>query len=317
MARNCSKILVTGGAGFIGCHIVDKVLSAGFEVTVIDNLTTGQLDYVDHHRDKKDFHLVKGDIRDNNLVKSIVKDIDAVFHEAAVASVVLSVRNPILVNDVNVTGTLNLLKACLDSGVKRFIYASSASVYGETETLPMKEDTVANPVSPYGSSKLAAENYVRVFHKVYGLETVCLRYFNVYGSRQAYSPYSGVITIFVNRLMNKQPPIIDGDGQQSRDFVNVQDVVEANMFALRSKNTAGGVFNIATGTSTTVNQLAKMLAQIIGKTYLEPDYTDRRLGDVRHCYADISKARRKLGFCPKISLKEGLTNLVEWYGRTK
>jgi len=312
MTRNYSKVLVTGGAGFIGCHIVDKVLSAGFEVTGVDNLTTGQLENVVYHQGRKDFHFVKGDIRDFDLVKNIVKDIDVVFHEAALASVALSVSDPILTNDVNVTGTLNLLKACLDFGVKRFIYASSASVYGETKTLPLKEDMAPNPISPYAASKLAAENYATIFHEVYGLETVCLRYFNVYGPKQAYSPYSGVTTQFINRLLNNKSPIIYGDGQQSRDFVHVQDVVEANMLALGSKNAVGEVFNIASGRSTTVNHLAMMLAQIIGKNDLKPNYTDPRPGDVRYCYADISKAR-KLGFCPKISLEEGLVKLVEWY----
>ena len=313
MIRNYCKILVTGGAGFIGSHIVDRLLSEDLEVTVIDNLYTGKLENLVHHQGKKDFHFIEGHIQDLNLVKEIVKDKDAVFHEAALASVALSVENPILTNDTNVTGTLNLLKACLDSDVKRFVYASSASIYGETKTLPMREDMIARPISPYAVSKLTAENYAKIFYEIYGLETVSLRYFNVYGPRQSYGQYSGVITVFINRLLRNQSPIIYGDGEQTRDFVNVQDVVEANILALRSKNAVGEVFNIATGKPITVNRLAKTLLQITGKTDLKPVYTDSRLGDIKYGYADISKARRVLGFVPKISLKEGLTKLVKRY----
>jgi len=201
--------------------------------------------------------------------------------------------------------------------VKRFIYASSAAVYGKAETLPHHEDLSPRPISPYGVSKLAAENYVKVFSEVYGLETVCLRYFNVYGPRQTYGPYSGVITIFINRLLGNQPPIIYGDGKQTRDFINIQDVVDASMLALVRKNAVGEVFNIATGIVTTVNQVANMLQEIIGKTRLKPVYTDPRMGDIRHSYADISKARRVLGYDPTVSLRDGLAELVEWYLRQR
>ena len=232
MTRRYSRILVTGGAGFIGSHIVDRLLTDGFEVTALDNLCTGQMENVALHQDREDFHFVKGDIRDLNLVKSIVHDIEAVFHEAALTSMTDSLENPLLTNEVNVTGTLNLLDACLDSNVKRFIFASSAAVYGKKGTLPHHKGLTPQPISSYRVSKLAAENYVKVFHEAYGLETVCLRYFNVYGPRQTYGQYSGAITIFINRLLCNQPPIIYGDGMQTRDFINIQDVAGAMHAAL-------------------------------------------------------------------------------------
>lgn len=313
MARSYSKILVTGGAGFIGSHLVDRLLSDSFKVMVIDNLCTGRLENIAHHQNREDFHFIQGDVRNFKLVKRVMKDVDVVFHEAALVSVTRSVENPVLTNEVNVTGTLTLLKACLDSNVRRFIHASSSSVYGETETLPKHEALTPQPISPYAVSKLASESYVNVFHKVYGLETMCLRCFNVYGARQTYGPYSGVITIFMNRLLSDQPPIIYGDGEQTRDFTNVQDVVDANMLALTSKSAVGEVFNIATGVATTINQLTKMLQEITGKLDLKPVYTSPRPGDIRHSFADISKAKKVLGYYPKVSLREGLANLVKWY----
>lgn len=312
MQKGYSKILVTGGAGFIGSHIVDRLLKEGFEVTVIDDLSTGRRDNIAHHQNRKDFHFIKGDIRNTALVKKVVDDVDAVFHEAALVSVPRSIENPLLTNEINVSGTLNLLKACTDANVKRFIHASSTAIYGETETLPQHEMLMPQPISPYAVSKLAAENYVKIYHKVYGLNTICLRYFNVYGPRQTYSPYSGVITIFINRLLKNEPPIIYGDGEQTRDFAYIQDVVEANMLALTKKTAIGEVLNIATGTTTTINQLAAMLQQIM-KTNLKPVYTDPRPGDIKHSYADVTKAKKLLQYNPKISLKNGLIELVKWY----
>lgn len=316
MVRDCSRILVTGGAGFIGSHIVDRLLNEGFEVTVIDNLDTGRLENIAYHQGRKEFHFIKGDIRDFNLVKETLKDIDVVFHEAALASVTLSVENPILTNDINVTGTLNLLKASSDLHVKRFIYASSAAVYGDARSPIKREDMNPNPTSPYGVSKLAAENYVKLFHKLYGLETVSLRYFNVYGPRQRFDiqcAYGGAITIFTNRLLRNMPPIIYGDGEQTRDFVYIQDVIEANILALNNKNAVGEVFNIGTGKNISVNQVANTLKEIMNKEPLKTIHTDPRPTDIRHGYADISKAKKILGYNPKFSIKEGLTKLVKWY----
>ena len=311
-----SRILVTGGAGFIGSHLVDRLLNEGFEVTVIDNLCTGSITNIAHHLDKKDFHLIKGDILNFNLLKEAMKDIDAVYHEAALASVARSVENPIPTNDVNVAGTLKLLKASSDLNIKRFIYASSAAVYGDTSPPQKKEDMTPNPTSPYGISKLAAENYVKLFKRVYGLETVSLRYFNIYGPRQSFdlqNAYGGAITIFINRLLKNMPPLIYGDGEQTRDFVYVADVVEANILALRTKNATGEVFNIATGTNVSLNQVANTLLGIMNKKNLKPVHTTPRPTDIRHGYADITKAKRILGFRPKILFQEGLTKLVNWY----
>lgn len=316
MTRNYRKTLVTGGAGFIGSHLVDRLLKEGFKVAVIDNLDTGQLENIAHHRSRKEFQFIKGDIRDFDLVEETIKDVDVVFHQAALASVTLSVQNPILTNDINVTGTLNLLKASSDLHVKRFIFASSAAIYGNTPSPQKREGMTPNPTSPYGVSKLAAENYVKLFHKVYGLETVSLRYFNVYGPRQRFdiqSAYGGAITIFLNRLLRNMPPVIYGDGEQTRDFVYVEDVVEANMLALISKNAAGEVFNVGTGTRISLNQVADVLKDRMNRKDLKNVYADPRPTDIRHGYADVSKANKILGYSPKFSIKEGLTELVNWY----
>ena len=316
MIQDCSRALVTGGCGFIGSHLVDRLLEEDYDVTVIDSLDTGSLEKIDKHRSNHSFHFVKGDIRDYDLVKQTVKDMDAVFHEAALASVTLSVQNPILANEINVTGTLNLLKVSSDLGVKRFIYASSAAIYGDTPTPRKVEDMTPNPRSPYGISKLAAENYVRIFHKLYGLETVSLRYFNVYGPRQRFDEkwaYGGVISIFLDRLPKNMPPVVHGDGEQTRDFVYVKDVVEANMLALKTSSAAGEVFNIGTGKRITVNKVAQLLKQMTNKENLENVHADSRLGDIRHGYADISKAERILNYVPKFSIEQGLTELVNWY----
>jgi len=312
--KGYSKILVTGGAGFIGSHIVDKLLAEGFEVTVLDDFSSGRMQNISHHRNVREFHLVRGDVRDVGLVEKLIEDVDAIFHEAALVDVALSIKNPVLFNDVNVVGTLNLLKACFDSSVKRFIFASSAAVYGNSKPAKKRENMLPKPISPYGVSKLAAENYVKIFHELYGSETVSLRYFNVYGPRQGFpSSYSGVITAFISRLLNGQPPIIHGDGEQTRDFVHVDDVVSANMLALESNNAVGEVFNIASGTSSTVNELAKMLQKITHKEDLKPILTERRPGDIKHCLGDISKAKELLGFQPKVGLMDGLSKLVKWH----
>jgi len=317
MVGKFSRVLVAGGAGFIGSHIVDRLIREGMDVTVLDNLYSGQLRNIKHHRDNKNFQLVQGDVRNLELVKRLAKDVDAVFNEAAVVSVLRSLEDPILANEVNVGGTLNLLKACLDSGVKRFVQASSASVYGNAKTLPISETLFPKPISPYAVSELAAENFAKVFYTAYSLETVCLRYFNVYGPRQTFNVYSGVITIFVNQLLRNKPPIIFGDGKQTRDFVYVEDVVDANMLALTTKEAKGEVFNIAAGKVTTITQLVGSLQEIMNKKYLKPIHKRPRPGDIRHSYASIEKAKKILRYEPKFSLKEGLTRLVEWCSREK
>ena len=272
------------------------------------------MENISAHINLEEFHLVRGDVRDTGLVKKVIADVDAVFHEAALVDVPLSIQNPLLFNDVNLVGTLNLLKASLDSNVKRFVFASSAAVYGDSKPAKKKENTLCKPISPYAVSKLAAENYVKVFNELYGLETVSLRYFNVYGPRQvAGSSYNGVITAFISRLLNGQPPIIYGDGKQTRDFVHVDDVVSANMLALKNKNAVGEVFVIASGIAISVYELAKRLQKITNTERLKPIFAEPRAGDIKHCSADISKAEKLLGFRPKIRLEDGLSSLVKWH----
>jgi len=312
-----SKILVTGGAGFIGSHVVDKLVQRGFKVRVLDNLSTGSIENIKHHVEAGRVELIVGDVRNVNEVAKAVEGVDAVIHEAALTSVPRSIEDPAATHDVNVTGTLNLLRACLNAGVKRFIYASSSSIYGETETLPKKEDMPAKPISPYAASKLAAESYCLAFHKAYGLEAVALRYFNVYGPRQTYGPYSGVITIFINRLLAGEPPIIYGDGTQTRDFTYVDDAAEATVTALESSVAVGNAINIATGRQTSVNQLAKTLIGIVGRNTIKPVYAPPRKGDIKHSYADISKAVKLLNYKPKFSLEDGLKLTVEWFRRRR
>jgi nucleoside-diphosphate-sugar epimerase len=312
-----SRVLVAGGAGFIGSHIVDKLLHQDIEVTVLDNLYTGRTENIEHCKGSRNFRFVRGDVRSFNFVKRLVKNVDAVFNEAAVVSVSRSLENPLLANEVNVGGTLNLLKASLDSGVKRFVQASSASVYGNTEALPVDESMAPNPVSPYAAAELAAENYAKVFHRAYGLETVCLRYFNVYGPRQTFSIYSGVTTIFLNQLSQDQQPIVFGDGNQTRDLVYVEDVVKANMLALNTEKAVGEALNIATGIPHTINELVQKIQERLGKQHLTPIYKSPRQGDIRHSYACIEKAKKMLGYKPESSLDQGIAKLVEWYQQKK
>jgi nucleoside-diphosphate-sugar epimerase len=313
-----SRILVTGGAGFIGSHLVDHLLKRDYEVTVIDDLSSGRIENIIDQR-CKNLRFIKGDIRDFKLVKRIVKDVDAIFHEAALASTDLSVKDPIAVNEINVGGTLNLLKAASESCVKRFIYASSAAVYGNISVRKKKENMTQTPLSPYAVSKLAAENYVWIFHRLYGLETVVLRYFNVYGPRQRFDSewaYGGVIGIFMTRIFQKLPPIIHGDGNQTRDFVYVQDVVSANMLALNCRKASGEIFNVGTGKRTSINQIAKLLKELIGQENLGSVYSAPRPGDIRDSCADISKARRILRYDPAYSISDGLAQLGLWYSNS-
>ena len=313
MRLDFSKILVTGGAGFIGSHIVDRLLDEGLEVKVLDNLSTGEEKNLAQHQNNKSLQFIEGDIRNFELVKKAVENVDAVIHEAALVSVTRSMEDPLLSNEINVRGTLNLLKACTDAQIKRFVLASSCALYGDTETLPNHENVIPTPLSPYAADKLAVENYAKVFHKMYGLETVSLRYFNVYGPRQKYGPYSGVISIFINRLLENKPPIIVGDGNQTRDFVNIKDVVEANMLALSNTNAAGRVFNISTGRPITINKLVVTIQEILGKKALKPVYTKHIPGNIMHSYGDIAYAKRNLEYEPKVLLKNGLKELIQWY----
>ncbi len=308
-----SKVLVTGGAGFIGSHIVDALIERGIDVGVLDDFSTGDPSNLSQDVSAK-IQVNKGDIRDEALVRRVVQGYDAVVHQAALVSVTRSIEDPLRTSSVNVDGTLNLLVAAKDAGVKRFIYASSSSVYGETEVLPKVETMKPQPISPYAISKLAAENYCRVFAQVYGLHTVCLRYFNIYGPRQKSGLYSGVIPIFVNRVIGDQQPIIYGDGEQTRDFTYVKDAVSANLLSLEKPTEPGDVFNIARGEQVSLNELAVTIEKVLDKPQLGVHRAPARKGDVKHSLADISKARRVLGYSPRYSIQEGLNEVVSALG---
>lgn len=305
-----SLMLVTGGAGFIGSHIVERLLGDGHSVRVLDNFSTGRRENLAAFGGGVD--LVEGDIRDLGTVGRAVDGVDVIFHEAALASVPRSVDDPATSNQVNVLGTLNVLLAGRDAGVRRVIYASSSSIYGESPELPKREDMPPAPESPYAVSKLAGEYYCRVFTGLYGLDCVALRYFNVFGPRQdPESQYAAVVPIFLAAMLSGRRPIIYGDGEQSRDFTYVENVVDANMLAAFAKGCSGEVMNAACGSTVTVNELFQKLRALVGAS-VEPVYDKPRPGDVRHSFSDISKARRLLGFQPAVGFDEGLVRTVEW-----
>ncbi len=302
--------LVTGGAGFIGSNTVGRLLELGERVRVLDNFATGKRHYLFPIQDR--IELIEGDIRYLNVVQEATKGVDYVIHMAALPSVPRSIRTPIESNDVNVSGTLNVLIAARDLGVKRVVYGASSSAYGDSEVLPKSEDMAALPLSPYAVNKFAGELYCRVFHQVYGLEAVSLRYFNVFGPRQdPMSQYSAVIPKFIGAALAGRPPVIFGDGEQSRDFTFVENVVEANLLACTAAAAPGETINIACGTRVTLNELAALIGRIVG-TEVKPTYQPRRSGDVRHSLADIRKGERILGYRPRVGLEEGLRRTVDW-----
>jgi nucleoside-diphosphate-sugar epimerase len=309
-----ASFLVTGGAGFIGSALVNQLVELGHPVRVVDNFSTGfrrNLENCLHH-----IQLIEGDLSELSVCKASVRGVEYVLHQAAIPSVQRSVEDPIRSHNANVAATLNMLVAARDAQVKRFVFASSSSVYGDTETLPKVETMPENPLSPYALTKLAGEKYCVVFHRIYGLPAVCLRYFNVFGPRQdPYSPYSAVISRFVEAALRGSRAIIYGDGEQSRDFTYVDDVVEANMLACMADGVGGMVFNVGTGERNTLNDLLSSLSAIVGRK-LEPEYSNARLGDVRHSQAGIEKARRFLGFEPKVGFEEGLERTVDWFRRS-
>jgi len=303
--------LVTGGAGFIGSHLVERLFQSGEKVRVLDNFSSGSRENLKPFSDK--IELVEGDIRDFWTVTQAVEGVDFILHQAALTSVQRSIKNPLTTNEVNINGTLNILEAGKIHKIKRLVYASSSSVYGDTPTLPKAETMTPNPISPYAISKLAGEEYCQVFYRVYGLETVCLRYFNVFGPRQnPLSEYAGVIPRFILALINGQKPNIFGDGEQSRDFTYVENVVQANLEACLKEAVSGEIINIACNQRFTLNQLWNTLTKITGKK-LEPFYTDPKPGDIRHSLGDISKAKKLLGYEAKIDFEEGLSKTVEYY----
>jgi len=305
-----AKYLVTGGAGFIGSNIVHSLVKKKLPVRIIDNLSTGKMDNLANLSNK--IHLIEGDICDLATVRMAMKGIEYVFHQAALPSVPRSIENPLASNETNIKGTLNILIASRDSQVKRVIYAGSSSVYGDTPVLPKKEDMPPYPLSPYAVTKLAGEYYCKIFCSIYGLETIILRYFNVFGPRQdPKSQYSAVIPKFIQALLTDKTPTIYGNGGQTRDFTFVENVVYANILASQAEKTHGETINVATGSRININQLLEILNKITGKN-ISQKYKPARKGDVLHSLADISKAKRILEYTPKISLKEGLTNTVRW-----
>jgi UDP-glucose 4-epimerase len=301
------KVVVTGGLGFIGSHLVEK-LSEDNLVVIIDDQSTGNIENIKHFNISK-IDTTLGDITSINL-EEIFDGADYVFHEAAVTSVQKSVDDPFISNKVNITGTLKVLEAAKNTDVKKVVLASSSAVYGDTESLPLSEDDPVNPLSPYAVGKTTGELYCNVFSEIYGLPTISLRYFNVFGSRQdPNSQYAAVIPIFIDKILKNESPIIYGDGEQSRDFVSVKHVVAANIMAAESKLT--GAFNIGLGKSTTINQLFLMIKEIIGID-IQPIYEKERPGDIKYSLADISKAE-SLGYDPKADFKEELKETVEWF----
>ena len=304
------KILVTGGAGFIGSNLVDK-LSPENKVIVLDNLFSGLLSNLEKSKDRITF--VKGDVLDKALLKDIVAEVEFVFHLAAHVGNIRSIKDPYFDMDVNIGGTINLLEACRNSNVKRLVYSSSGAIFGEAKYLPIDEDHPLNPESPYAVSKLAAEKYCFAFHKVYGVPTTSLRYFNVYGPRQDTSEYANAISIFLSKTKEGKPLTMFGDGKQTRDFIFIEDVVKANILVATHPSAVGEIFNIATGRENSIEQLVNFIKQVSAKES-QVIYAAPRAGEVKYSRANIEKAQRLLGYNPETNLKEGL--LLTWEGTT-
>ncbi len=303
--------LVTGGAGFIGSHLCERLVQEGQGVRVLDNFFAGKAANLEPF--KEDIEVIRGDIRDARTVAEAMRGVDIVFHEAALGSVPRSVADPLSTHEVNINGTLNVLLAARDAGVRRVVSASSSSVYGETPTLPKHEGITPQPLSPYALSKLTGEQYISVFNKVYGFEAVALRYFNIFGPRQdPESQYAAVIPRFVTALLEGRQPVIYGDGQQSRDFTFVENVVEANLLASEAEGIAGRAFNVACGGRYTLLDVLARLKEIIGST-IEPLHEAARRGDVRDSQASIDAAAEAFGYRVKVDFDEGLRRTVAWY----
>jgi len=306
-----AKYLVTGGAGFIGSNIVEELVRRKEKVVVLDSFITGKRENLAPFKGK--IKLIKGDIRDPKACARALKGVDYVIHQAALRSVPKSVDDPFTTNDINISGTLNLLMAAKKAGVKRVVYASSSSAYGDVKRFPQKETDYPNPISPYGVSKLAAENYCVTFSKTFGLETVSLRYFNVFGPRQnPESKYSAVVPAFLFAMAKGKQPIVEWDGKQARDFTYVGNVVQANLKACTAKGVSGEVFNVACGMSISVLDIVRVLNKIL-KTDVKPKFAPKRRGDVRTTYADISKMKRLLGVKRIVKFDEGMRRTADWF----
>ncbi|MFB0564874.1 MAG: SDR family oxidoreductase [Candidatus Aminicenantaceae bacterium] len=304
------RYLVTGGAGFIGSNIVEELVQRGEKVRVIDNFITGKKENLSSLLDK--IELIEGDIRNIKTCRRTVDGVDFVLHQAALPSVPRSIENPALTSEININGTLNLLLASREAKVKKFVFASSSSVYGDDSNLPKKEGIEGNPLSPYALTKVTGEKYCLIFDRIYGLPTVCLRYFNIFGPRQdVFSQYAAAIPNFITKMLKGKRPIIFGDGEQSRDFTFVSNVVDANILAANAESVSGEVINIACGERTTVNTLAEKISIILDAD-IKPIYDKPRPGDIRHSFADITKANEMIKFEPLVTFSEGLGRTIEW-----
>ena len=304
--------LVTGGAGFIGSHIASALSAGGARVRILDDLSTGHRENLEEIGGDIDF--IEGSVADEDLLNKVLEGVELVFHEAAIPSVPRSVEAPRQTHIASVDGTFSLLVAARDRGVKRVVYAASSSAYGDQPTLPKSEQMLPDPLSPYAVAKLVGEYYCQVFTRVYGLETVSLRYFNVFGPRQdPGSQYSGVVSRFISALLSNERPVIYGDGEQSRDFTYIDNVVFANMQAASAEDAAGKVINVANGERITLNQLLRELQDLTGKQEVTAEYLEPRIGDVRHSLADIAMARALLGYESKVDLREGLQRTIDWW----
>ena len=309
-------VLVTGGAGFIGSHLASALSAAGARVRIIDDLSTGYMENVEEIQG--DIEFIRGSLTDTTVVKRSLEDVEVVFHEAAIPSVPRSVEDPRQTHAACVDATFNLLNLSREQKVRRVVYAASSSAYGDQPTLPKVEEMLPEPLSPYAVAKLVGEYYCEVFYRVYGLETLSLRYFNVFGPRQdPSSQYSGVISRFISALLQNERPVIYGDGEQSRDFTYIQNVVDANLLAAAAIKGIGEVLNIANGARITLNQLLEELKQLTGKTDVVAEYRESRRGDVRHSLADISRAREYLEFEPRVGLSEGLQLTIDWWQQSR
>ena len=310
-----SNVLVTGGAGFIGSHLVEHLLARGANVTILDDFSSGKIENLSQVTGHRNLHIVKGSVLDGEAVANVLKGVDTVFHLAAIVSVARSLEDPLMVNRVNMEGTLAVLEESRKACVNRLVYASSCAVYGNAEQLPIKEETPLHPMNPYAASKTAGEHYAMVYQRTYGMDIVCLRYTNVYGPRAGIGPYSGVMTKFAERLLDNQPPVVFGDGEQTRDFVYATDVAEATAQAAVSPQAIGLAINVGSGIATTINELARIMAEVSGRRQLKALRTEPKLGEIRFSQADTNRARKILGFESKVNLREGVTNFLAWYAR--
>jgi len=308
-----AKYLVTGGAGFIGCNLTRYILEKGHDVVVLDNLSTGKRENIAAIADKIEF--VEGDIRDRGAVDKAIAGCTAVFHEAALGSVPRSVKDPVTSHDANVNGTISVLEAARAAGVKRLVFAASSSAYGDQPTSPKHEGMVPKPISPYAASKVACESYLQAYAAAYGMETVCLRYFNVFGPYQdPQGAYAAVIPAWVSRLLRKQKPLVYGDGEQSRDFCYIQNVCKANWLAANApaEVCTGVSVNIACNQAVSLNDILNLLKKLLNVD-VQAEYTDTRPGDVKHSLADISLAKKTIGYEPEVFFQEGLERAIDWY----